>query len=232
MKPLCETNIKLHDMEGQFECDLWPHVKSSLLEQMRVIMLLHLPIHVRDPWPNTAVSNTNVGLAYGWILSSLEKSLIIHCTNLTEGWQYWCIFFLFWRPLILSKVFSAYTGQDTHKWFLTYILTWGAVHVLHFDLSARCQLHPQLYSWCISLPRRSKVLFMNTLYRFASSYVIYGGFTWIKCHSEASPIFIIATYGRISHEAKDVSHGKEHAAVLISPHLLHRKIFMWGQKSY
>ena len=38
----------------------------------------------------------------------------------------------------------------------------------------------------------------------------------IKCHSEASPIFTIAmfTYGRISHEAKGVSHGKEDAAVI------------------
>ena len=64
-------------------------------------MLLHPPIHARDLWPNPAVSkhyNTKMGLAYGWKLSSLKNSLIIHCTNLTGGWQYWCIFFLCWIP--------------------------------------------------------------------------------------------------------------------------------------
>ena len=81
-------------------------------------MLLHPPIHARDIWLSKHF-NTKVGLAYGWRLS-LEKSLIIHCTNLTGGWQYWCIFFPCWKSLILSKVFSAYTGQDTSDFWHTY----------------------------------------------------------------------------------------------------------------
>ena len=70
----------------------------------------------------------------------------------------------------------------------------------------------------------SAILYILWYVVFAYQKVLYNQ---KKCHSEASPIFTIAmfTYGRISHEAKGVSHGKEDA-VVISVHTWFTREFL------